>query len=160
MGIQGNDQILTLTVSKYTRELSTNPDQTVCDLRRIDYWYVNNGDKSGLARREIKLVTTQDPNDSNMDPTSLPDQTPYIVAPEVKSISFQYWNGTDWTGLNGGNIWDGTQLGPDGLTPYGPPAAIAITIELVPPAGAAADSKGPVYRHVISIPTANIVPNS
>ena len=74
--------------------------------------------------------------------------TPLVVPGEVTSLSFKYWNGTEWT-----DTWDGTQLGADNKTPLGPPAAIEITLEIV--INAQGDTRK--YRHVVAIPTANIV---
>jgi len=46
----------------------------------------------------------------------------------VKTLTFSYFDGTDWQ-----DSWDGTQLGSDGMTPVGAPLAIAITIGIAPP---------------------------
>jgi prepilin-type N-terminal cleavage/methylation domain-containing protein len=151
VGLKGYSQSLTLTVTKYTTELTKNRDLKVCDLRRIDYWLAS-GEKTGLARRQITLVTSTNNEDINLDPTTLNDQDKYIEATEVKNLTFRYWNGSDWQ-----DSWDGTQLGDDNTTPLGPPAAIEITLEVAPSGTSSQDEKTMIYRHIVTIPTANII---
>ena len=45
----------------------------------------------------------------------------------MRSLNFQYFDGTDWQ-----DSWDSTALGPDGVTPLGSPLAIAVTIGIAP----------------------------
>jgi prepilin-type N-terminal cleavage/methylation domain-containing protein len=130
-GIYCQNNVLILTVSKVPRELnltgvlgntgSADPTQqaTLCDLRRICYWYVG-GDKPGLARQELKQATS---NDLNVFPTDVSDPSSYVIAPEVKDISFQFFDGVNWQ-----DSWDGTT--PAGLNelPMGPPSAVKITL--------------------------------
>jgi hypothetical protein len=77
------------------------------------------------------------------------DPTVYVVAEEVRSLAFQYFDGTNWQ-----DTWDSTATGSDGMTPMGPPLAIAITVGLSPP-GSTDASKVQTYRHVVALMTAN-----
>jgi hypothetical protein len=69
--------------------------------------------------------------------------------PEVHNINFSYFDGTNWN-----DTWDSTTLGADGVTPIGPPRAVAITIEVAQPA-ANGGERLKSYRHVVFIPSAN-----
>ena len=110
--VYGETNVLVLAVSKVPAELnltgalgkvaSADPtlQATISDLRRISYWMTD----GGLARQELKQATT---NDLNYTPPDVPDPTTYtIIAPEVKDISFQYFDGMSWQ-----DSWDGTTLG-------------------------------------------------
>jgi hypothetical protein len=160
LGVQGTDTSLTLYVSRVPRELNLaamgqdNPDTPLVfsDLRRISYWLVGGPDApQGLARQEVTLVTSDDALESL--PPNIPDEASHIIAEEVKDLRFSYFDGTQWQ-----DSWDGTTPGPDGTTPIGPPALIAITITIAPPGvgNEAADQKRwKVHRHVVALPTAN-----
>jgi hypothetical protein len=159
-GVQGDNATLVLTVAKWPRELnlstSASSDQqpAVADLRRISYWLAGAGSGSplGLARQELKAVTTSD-STLTATPPNIPDEAQYVIAEEVKNVTFQYWDGTAWQ-----DSWDGTQPGADGSTPMGPPIAIAITIDVALPTAANATNDQPQiksYRQVVSIVTAN-----
>jgi hypothetical protein len=78
----------------------------------------------------------------------VPDEGSYVIADEVRSLTFRYFSGTDWT-----DTWDGTQPGADGATPMGPPAAIEITMGIA--VKGSANNEVKPYRHVVTIPTAN-----
>ena len=74
-----------------------------------------------------------------------------LIAEEVKSLNFRYYDGTSYQ-----DTWDGTQPGADGKTPQGPPLAIEITMKIaVPGAGPDGQPKLKTYRHVVPILTAN-----
>jgi hypothetical protein len=90
-------------------------------------------------------------DDATALPPDIPDEASLVIAEEVKSLTFSYWDGTNWQ-----DTWDGTQTGSDGQTPIGPPLAIAIVIGLAPP-GSSVDSQPPLkyYRQVVPLPTAN-----
>jgi len=160
LGVQGDSTTLTLYVSRFGKA-TTNPvdttDDTVeqplrSDGRRIYYWYNEGGSQSGLYRQEIKVVTSQQALDTTTTP-SVGDDGVQLIAGEVKSLTFQYFDGTTWQ-----DTWDGTQVGQDGLTPMGPPLAIAITVQ-VAPSGKGADANNQdawkTIRHVVAIQTAN-----
>jgi len=160
---QGNNEALVVTVSKWPRELDLSPNASpdseptgVSDLRRITYWVAGgSGSPVGLARQEVKVVTSSDANLAPSIPPSVPDEASYVIAEEVKNLQFQYWDGTSWQ-----DSWDSTQAGADGSTPQGPPLAIAITMDLALPGsgngnGQEAKPRVKSYRHVVPILTAN-----
>jgi hypothetical protein len=123
------------------------------DLRRVAYWLGSSGDNSqGLLRQELFQVTSEEagqPLPELSDPTS---KNIKIVGPEVKSLTFRYFDGTSWQ-----ESWDGTTLGADGITPIGPPVAIEITIGLAPRSSSSeGEAQLKTYRHVVYIPTNNI----
>jgi type II secretory pathway component PulJ len=154
-GVQGDATALHLYVSKVPRELfgmaeENSPRATgaVSDIRRISYWLASEG---GLFRQEVKTETSQD---IGTLPPNVPDEASYVLAPEVQTLSFRYFNGTSWQ-----ESWDSTTTGDDGVTPIGPPRAIEITIIVPQTMGGPWQQTGkPVmrtYRHVVAIATAN-----
>jgi prepilin-type N-terminal cleavage/methylation domain-containing protein len=152
LGVQGDQNVLTLTITRLPREVmagvndaSYQNQAVVNDQRRITYWLAG----GGLARQEIKSVFSSDAM-SNLPP-NIPDDPSLIIAEEVRSLSFSYWNGSVWA-----DTWDGTQLGADGVTPQGPPLSIAITMTIAPPGSSADDNNNvKTYRHEVVILTAN-----
>jgi hypothetical protein len=152
--VQGDATTLHLYVSKVPRELFPTADENappsvgvVSDIRRISYWLASEG---GLARQEVKTETSQD---IGTLPPNVPDEASYVMAPEVQNLSFSYFDGTNWQ-----ESWDSTMLGDDGVTPIGPPRAIAITLTIPHVPGGPWRTGKPVmktYRHVVAIPTAN-----
>jgi prepilin-type N-terminal cleavage/methylation domain-containing protein len=165
LGVMGDSETLHLFVSDVPPELFTsglnfnsqdqsNTPPVVSDLRRVSYWLVGGGDSPlGLARQEVPLVTSDDAL-QNLPP-GLDNEASFILAEEVRSLSFQYFDGTEWQ-----DSWDSTTLGPDGVTPVGSPAAIAVVIGLADlnagPQQAGAPLK--MFRHVLLIPSANGAP--
>jgi prepilin-type N-terminal cleavage/methylation domain-containing protein len=152
LGVQGDNSRLILSISRVPRELNFNLDPgnpdgmpLVSDLRRVTYWLA--GGNAGLARQELKMVTSDDA--TSAVPPDVPDELSYVIAEEVRSLTFSYWDGTSWQ-----DSWDGTTPGADGVTPIGPPLAIAVMIGIAPP-GANNDQNVKLYRHVVTIPTAN-----
>ena len=86
-------------------------------------------------------------------PPDIADEASYVVAPEVRSLSFSYYDGTSWQ-----DSWDGTTTGSDGVTPIGPPLAVAITIDIASSSSGSSGQSGvkvKTYRHVVSMTTAN-----
>jgi prepilin-type N-terminal cleavage/methylation domain-containing protein len=160
LGVQGDDSTLTLYVSRYGKASSgpvDTTDDTVeqplrSDLRRVYYFYSDAGGQRGLYRQEIKPATSDDA----LNPPTTPnpgDDGVTLIAAEVRSLAFEYWDGAAWQ-----QSWDGTQLGQDGQTPLGPPLAIAVTVTIAPSGkGAEADDQNSwkTYRHVVSVLTAN-----
>jgi hypothetical protein len=123
-----------------TGEVAAKSDQRV-----IEYWVANNG---GLARQEIAVVTASADNLPLARGTGNEGQ--YVIAPEVTSVEFSYFDGTNWQ-----TNWDSTALGSDNMTPMGPPLAIAVMLEITTPATAERAERVQKYRHVVEIPTAN-----
>jgi uncharacterized membrane protein YgcG len=146
LALQGSSSSLTLYVSRVPPGASgsNGPTQPAgfSDQRRIVYWLVEG---AGLARQELTAVTSEDAMNGNV-PSGMPSDPKQLIAKEVQSLQFQYFDGTNWQ-----DSWDGAQVGPDGVTPIGPPLAVAITIGIVSEDGI--DTK--TYRHVAAIPTAN-----
>jgi prepilin-type N-terminal cleavage/methylation domain-containing protein len=150
LGVQGDQTHVVLYLSRLPRELDANPNGTsdgsppgICDLRRITYWLATNN--GGLARQELKTVTSDDLNST--PPDNLPqDESTYIIAEEIKNLAFSYFDGMNWN-----DTWDGTTPGNDGVTPIGPPMAIAVEMGVQFP-GSTEIKK---FRHVIAIPAAN-----
>lgn len=149
LGVQGDATHLNLYASRLPREAFqafdasqdvTNPSG-FSDLRRVSYWLVEGG---GLARMELLQVTSDDA--LNLVPPNVPNEANFVIAEEVKSLTFSYFDGQGWQ-----DTWDGTEVGADGQPPIGPPVAIAITLGMVLPGSD--DVK--VYRHVVYIPAAN-----
>jgi prepilin-type N-terminal cleavage/methylation domain-containing protein len=154
LGVQGDSSHFIIYGNWVPRELNsymnTDPNAptppVVADLRRIGYWLAGSGDAPlGLARQEVKLVTSDDA--LNSVPPDVPDEASNVIAEEVKSLSVSYFDGSTWQ-----ETWDSTQTGPDGVTPIGPPAAIAITLGVAAP-GASHSVKN--YKHVVILQTAN-----
>ena len=158
LGVQGTADRLTLYVSRVPRDprflplaMQTEIEPVSSDLRRVTYWLAGGTDAPfGLARQVIRMVTSDD--EMSAMPPDIPDEATYVLAEEVRALSFSYFDGTSWR-----DSWDGTQPGADGTTPMGPPLAIAITVELA--RGKAETTNGENgtkrYRHVVPIPTAN-----
>ncbi len=146
---------LTLWVARVPDYVNVSDDQSgnapplPSDIRRIDYWL---DPDNGLVRYESMWVTSD--NVSTLygpptpDPTAYPDPKLYYIAPEVTSLMFEYW---DPTNLVWQSQWDGSVVGPDGLTPTGPPGAIRVTMTLKAGAGESEDKQ---YVQVIPIQTA------
>jgi len=147
-GVMGDSSSLTLFVSKVPGELygsrSGADGQLVSDLRKIHYWLADGG--QGLCRQEIRVATADDA--LTLD-TPGGDVNNYLLAPEVKSIEFRYFDGTNWV-----DSWDSTTIGDDTVTPIGAPRAIEVRVGVLPPGGKDGDELK-YYRHTIAIQTSN-----
>jgi prepilin-type N-terminal cleavage/methylation domain-containing protein len=150
--VQGDDSTLVVYVTRLPHDAtggqgSNDPSVIQApDLRRIAYWVDSD---QGLARQEIKAVTATDQL-AAMPPNVNDPSTYKIIAPEVTSISFSYFDGSNWQAS-----WDGTQLSMDGTSPQGPPVAIAITITVARGETTGDNSTTQTFRHVVAIQTAN-----
>jgi prepilin-type N-terminal cleavage/methylation domain-containing protein len=153
LGVQGSASQLTLSVSRVSRELSAPQGVSsdgitpigFSDLRLVTYWMAGaSGSGQGLARLEYKPVTSDQA--LNSLPPNVPDEASCVIAEEVQGAQFSYFDGNAWQ-----DNWDGTTLGPDGVTPIGPPVAVAIVLQIASPT----EPKPKTYRHVVAIPTAN-----
>jgi hypothetical protein len=147
-GVIGDSSSLTLFVSKVPGELygirPGEQGQLVSDVRRITYWMADNG--QGLCRQEVRVATA---NDALVPGIPTGDVANYLLAPEIKSLEFRYFNGTDWA-----DSWDSTLPGDDGITPVGSPRAIEVRVGVLPAGGKDGDELK-YYRHAILIKTAN-----
>jgi hypothetical protein len=163
--VQGDSTHLALYVSRFPREAylsitdPTNPNaqQVVSDLRRITYWLAGSGDSAlGLARQEIKLATSDDALNA-IPPNDGSDEAAQVIAEEIKSLEFSYFDGMSWQAS-----WDGTTTASDGVTPIGPPMAIKITIGVATLSGekkkdqpSSNNQDLKYFSHVVALPTAN-----
>jgi hypothetical protein len=150
LGVQGDSETLHLYVSRVPRELYSNINSdtppVVSDLRRVSYWLLGGADNpAGLARQEVPIVTSDDAL-QNLPP-GVENEGSFLIAEEVRSLTFQYFDGTSWQ-----DNWDSTTPGADGVTPIGSPRAVAVTVGVARP-GANGNVK--IYRHVIAIASAN-----
>jgi len=137
------------------------------DLRRITYWLADGG---GLCRQETALVTSDDLYQNNTtwgmnEPPTVAtsssnmsggfSEKDCIIAKEVTDLQFEYYDINSTSDDGGWNtLWNGTNPGPDGITPAGPPTAIRVTfsIKLKGPNG---EDTTKQYKQVIPILTAN-----
>ncbi|MGF1579356.1 MAG: prepilin-type N-terminal cleavage/methylation domain-containing protein [Gemmataceae bacterium] len=123
------------------------------DVRRVCYWMIqgNNG-PLGLARMESPLPTEQVTlEDFPWNTLSIDEQRKYLLAPEVRSIQFEYYDGLDWQ-----IEWDGTQPALEAPVPVGPPTAIRISLRLGDRKTAPEDEdRLQQFQHIVAIPTAN-----
>jgi hypothetical protein len=157
LGVQGDNTQLTIYQSRLPREAAqalADPDDApnmpiFSDLRRVTWWLADGPSGSGLARQEVKLATSDDA--LSAPAPDLGDGYSKMVASEVKSLTFQYFDVTQQSWVD---TWDGTQPGPDGVTPIGPPAAISITVEIETP-NSEGNPTRKTYHHVVALPTAN-----
>jgi hypothetical protein len=123
--------------------------RNVPDIPTIDG--VETGTVMGLARLETDRLTLRDAEDAG-SLESLADFAP-ILAPEVASLAFAYWDGLAWT-----DTWDSIT---NGRLPAAIEITLAIDLEAFDPFGNYADASDeaerppPVpYRHVVVIPLA------
>lgn len=150
-GIVGDSTTLTVFVSRLpsvlanTGELiqwgnSQAPSAPVSsDLSRITYWLGQNG---GLCRQERPWVTADGIRDT-FEP-DLSNEAGDMLAEEVTNLTFEYFDGTDWT-----STWNGYSPGPDGITPLGPPRAVRVTLTLSLPS--TQPGRAPVQKQVSQV---------
>ncbi len=158
--VQGDTNWIMLYISRVPRELNpipgadTDAQPSLSDLRRVSYWLAGGSNPTGLARQEVTMVTS---DQAMADvPPSIPDEASMVIADEVKSLTFSYWDGTAWQ-----DSWDGTAPGADGNTPVGPPVAIAVTLGIAtsgPDGSTNANQPLKLHRHVVFLATANGTP--
>ena len=150
--MQGDRARLTLYVSRLPQDGEWLPGRPVADLRLVTYWLAHNGSRPlGLARFEAPQVTA-DPS-LTLPPPDGSDDGSHVIAEEVRSLSFRYFDGTSWY-----DSWDGTEPGDDYFTPVGPPLAIEIVLALAAPREDGRPDRPQdwkYYRHVVAIPAAN-----
>jgi hypothetical protein len=126
-----------------------------CDLRRITYWVPAPG--QGLYRQEIGKAGGDAVTDVNNLTSSMPPDPgdPFSVqfSKDVLDCSFEYYDGAQWN-----DTWDGTTLSADGVTPMGPPMAIAVNLKIgrrdVKTADAGDSTTYRSMRFVVQIPSA------
>lgn len=135
----------------------TTPDQPDAkissDVKRIVYWIAMNGNEpAGLARAELPQATSPE---ADLDPSQLPDQLKYVIAPEVRGLKLRYYNGSGWV-----SRWDGLDKSLEDAPPNGPPGAIEITLTLKRDLrdGTGTSVDGPSFVNIVAIPAANNFP--
>ncbi len=152
LGLIGYPQSLHIFTSKVPRDAirargSDTPVNISSDTRRISYWLVgDSGNGLGLAKQEVQQVTSDDAVQNY--PPGIDNENSFIIADEVRSLTFSYFDGTNWS-----DTWFSTDMGADGVTPTGPPVAVSIEIEL--PGTGGPDVPPKRYRHFVAIITAN-----
>jgi prepilin-type N-terminal cleavage/methylation domain-containing protein len=123
-GVLGSDKYLTIFTSRVPQaltdtEAAANPDaQLPADLQRVTFYLGTDG---GLCR-QVRPWVTADGVGNNAEP-DLSTEDLDTIAPEVRDVTFEYFDGGVWLGE-----WDGTQTGLDGVTLTGPPRAIRVTL--------------------------------
>jgi hypothetical protein len=115
--------------------------QLPADVRRVTYYLSPDG--LGLCRQERPWATADGVWNST-DP-DLSTENRDVIAPEVKDVTFEYFDGSAWQ-----SSWDGTQPGPDGVTPLGPPRAVRATFVLQFP-GRGGEVTERQVQHVVPI---------
>lgn len=152
LGVVGSSTELHLFVSRVPLEVYGSGDQgglLTCDQRRISYWL--GGEGAGLCRLEARLITGEEATTPDL-PSG--DVAAYVLAPEVQSLEFSYFDGSSWA-----DSWDSTAPGADGTTPIGSPRAIAVRVG-VASNGRTGSDELKYYRHVVAVPTANGTPQT
>lgn len=128
-GIIGSEQQLTVFLSRVPDSLANlNPSYDPADLdvqspsglRRVTYWLASGG--TGGLCRQVRVWVTADGVRDSVDP-DLTDERSDIIAESVTNLSFEYFDGSAWSAS-----WDGSAVGPDGVTPTGPPRAIRVSL--------------------------------
>ena len=138
--LQGDSSTLTVYIGRQAPTSSDQAPVPTSDQRRIYYWL---SDK-GLARQELLQVTSTDAANGTV-PSDPGDIGCKLLAEEVKSLQFQYFDGSSWQ-----DSWDGTAADANGNSPQGAPQAVAVTVEIARP-----DGEKKTYRHVIALLSAN-----
>jgi type II secretory pathway pseudopilin PulG len=154
-GVEGTDTVLIMSTARVPRELlaadkrqlESSALERVSDLRRISYWYVDDGASSYLAKQELTDVTG---DDSLVKAPDISDPTKFkVMAEEVAGIMFEYFDGAAWQ-----SYWSGSDLADDGATPIGPPSAIRITLTMRSRDG----QRTRDYKRTVALPAGNNFP--
>ena len=143
MGVKGDSNHLAIYRTRLSRDLITPPTDASgnmppvnADVWRVCYFIAQQG---GLARQDIQQATADAVDDLPTDA----DEFTKILATEVESLEFRYYDGTNWQ-----DSWDGSTPGPDGVTPQGPPRSVEVTL------GIRQGDVVKTFKHVIAFPTA------
>jgi prepilin-type N-terminal cleavage/methylation domain-containing protein len=143
IGLKGDSNRVAIYRGRLSRALinppmdsSGNNPPPAGDVWRVCYFMAQNG---GLARQEVQQATADIVDDL---PTDVDDYSK-VLAPEVESASFRYYDGTTWQ-----DSWDGSTPGPDGVTPQGPPRSVEVTLNI------RQGGNLKTFVHVIAFPTA------
>lgn len=127
-GLFGSENEVTLFVSRVPPALAFPETADVNaggfidmrpDLRRVTYYLGSNG----LCRQERPWVTADGVRNSAEADRS--DESLDLIAEEVTSVSFSYFDGSGWV-----SVWTGSDPSTDGNSVIGPPRAIRITMTI------------------------------
>jgi prepilin-type N-terminal cleavage/methylation domain-containing protein len=145
LGVMGSANELHLYVTKVPADALRGA--LASDIRKISYWM--GPTTGGLCRVEHGVILSQE---GLMPIAPLEDDSLFLVAPEVIGAQFRYFDGAGWF-----EAWDSSEIGPDQVTPIGPPRAIEIVLLVQQPSArnALVPREPKMYRHVVVIPTAN-----
>lgn len=148
-GLIGEETKFTIFAGR-TPEVFTrfgNPgEQVLADVRQVIYWFEPG---RGLYRRVRPWVTADGVRNGIESDPDAPDSV--LLAEEVTGVAMEYSDGSTWAAT-----WDGTQPGPDGVTPLGPPRAVRVTLTFQ-----VAVSKGePVTRTVSQVIVVRAAPGT
>lgn len=91
------------------------------DFKKIVYYLASDG--GGLCR-QVRPMVTADGVWNTTDPDTSTEATD-VIAPEVRDVTFEYYDGGTWQGS-----WDGSETSDDGVTLLGPPRAVRVTLTL------------------------------
>jgi prepilin-type N-terminal cleavage/methylation domain-containing protein len=142
IGVRGDGSQVSIYLTRLNRSLVAPADAANapvgCDIRRITYYWASG---RGLMRQEIRAVTM---DDVEIEPTA-EDENSLLLASEIEEFTVSYFDGTSYV-----DSWDGSQPGPDGTTPMGPPRAIKITLSI----RLVNEEEPKTFSHVIAIPAA------
>lgn len=126
MGVVGTENQLTVFCSRVPEvltdsEAAASGVQLPADLVRVTYYLASDG--SGLCRQERPWVTAD--GVGNATEPDRTDEARDLLAPEVKQVAFEYFDGSGWAGQ-----WDGAVTDLDGVALTGPPRAVRVTLTL------------------------------
>jgi hypothetical protein len=129
-GVVGTENQLTLFVARIPTALSSQESfdsgaqfANPADVRKVTYYL---GPEGGLCRQEQGLITADGVGNSTSVDSTMAEVD--LIAPEVNSVTFEYFDGSAWQ-----STWDGSALGQDGVAILGPPRAVRVTMVLVFP---------------------------
>lgn len=154
VGVEGGEDYLILTIGKAVRPDSSATLGEASGLRRVIYWMAG-GDRGGLARYEVKNPLGS--GEFHMMPGTVPHPEKAVIAPEVRKIQFEYYDGngswkTSWRSADPvGELGNQT----------GPPSAIRVRISVIKRGAAPLPSGEPrtvEFVHVVALPTGNHFP--
>lgn len=126
-GIIGTDKQLIVFAGRAPDALidpqaAASPDLLLgADFKKIVYYLGSDG--GGLCR-QVRPMVTADGVWNTTDPDLTTELTD-VIAPEVKDVLFEYYDGGTWQ-----SSWDGSETSDDGVTLLGPPRAVRVTLTL------------------------------
>jgi len=157
-GIVGTDKQLKIVLSRVPTALvdfdAAGADATTnqpADLRSVLYYLAADG--MGLCRQERPWVTADGVWNSTEPDRA--DEISDIIAPEVKDLTFEYYDGGTWQ-----SSWDGSATDIDGVSLIGPPRAIKVILVVEFPGRAGAVQKRVVQIMPMRAAVGNYIPST